>query len=413
MGWLDFLPWRKKKENTTYANMLNGYTPIFSQFGTDIYASDVVQQILMCITNEMKKLNPKHVKNADIDSVPVKGNLQNVLDYPNPLMTKTEFIEKTMWLLLLNYNAFIIPTYYVWKDEKTGKEIRKYTKLYPILPQQVDFLQDSNDELYVTFRFANNYETTLPYCDVIHLRHKYSVNEFLGGNEAGQPDNDTLLDTLQINDNLLKGLAKAMNASYKVNGVVKYNTLMDAGNTKEAIKEFEEKIADSSSGILPLDLKSEYIPIDRNAKLVDSDTLKFLDEKILRNWGISTPILTGDYTKEQYEAFYQRVLEPFIISFSQAFTKALFTDREKAFGNEIRFYPKDLVFVSIEQTIEIVRILGDCGDLYENEKRVAFGFPPISELEGKRTMSLNYVNVDIADQYQLGKLKGEDNESTD
>ena len=35
--------------------MLNGYTPIFSQFGNDIYASDVVQQAIVCIVDEMKK----------------------------------------------------------------------------------------------------------------------------------------------------------------------------------------------------------------------------------------------------------------------------------------------------------------------------------------------------------------------
>ncbi len=36
--------------------MLNGYTPIFSQFGNDIYASDVVQQAIVCIVDEMKKI---------------------------------------------------------------------------------------------------------------------------------------------------------------------------------------------------------------------------------------------------------------------------------------------------------------------------------------------------------------------
>ena len=39
-----------------FAPMVNGYTPIFSQFGTDIYASDVVQQALKCIVDELKKL---------------------------------------------------------------------------------------------------------------------------------------------------------------------------------------------------------------------------------------------------------------------------------------------------------------------------------------------------------------------
>ena len=130
--------------------------------------------------------------------------------------------------------------------------------------------------------------------------------------------------------------------------------------------------------------------------------MKFIDEKILRNWGVPLPILTGDYTKAQYEAFYQKTLEPLIISISQAFTKKLFTDREKSFGNKIKLYPKDLIFMTVEQTLEMVNMLSNTGSIYENEKRVAFGLRPLPELEGKRYMSLNWVDVDIANQYQVG-----------
>lgn len=59
--------------------------------------------------------------------------------------------------------------------------------------------------------------------------------------------------------------------------------------------------------------------------------------------------------------------------------------------------------MSIDQTLEMVRLLGDSGSLYENEKRVAFGLRPLPELEGKRMQSLNYVDVNIADKYQMGK----------
>ena len=63
--------------------------------------------------------------------------------------------------------------------------------------------------------------------------------------------------------------------------------------------------------------------------------------------------------------------------------------------------------MSVDQTLEMVRLLGDSGSLYENEKRVAFGLKPLPELEGIRMQSLNYVNVDIATQYQVGGKKDE------
>ena len=403
MGWLDKF-FRKQPKNTKYAPTFDGWMPIYSQFGTDIYASDVVQQALKCIVDEMKKLKPTHIRYNGNDPIPVQGNVQDILNNPNQLMTTSEFIEKIVWLLLMNYNAFIIPTYYTWTDQKTGAERRYYDSLFPINPTQVDFIEDASGRLFVKFWFWNGETTTIPYDDVIHIRYNYSLNEYMGGNRFGQPDHQPLLGTLELNNTLLQGIAKAMNSSYAVNGIVKYNTLLDDGTTEQNVRELERKLQNSESGLLPLDLKAEFTPLPRDIKLVDEPTLKFIDEKILRNWGIPLDILTGDFSKETYEAFYQKTLEPLITAISQAFTKKMFTSRERAFGNQIKFYPKDLIFMTITQKLELVNMLAPTGAMFENEKRTIFGLVPLPELEGKRYMSLNWVDADMANEYQAGKV---------
>lgn len=401
MGIFDKL-FRRPPKNKKYAETMNGWLPIYSQYGTDIYLFDVVQQALSCIVREMMKLNPTHVRLVGSDPVPVKDSVQDVLLNPNPLMTTSEYLEKICWLLLMNYNAFIVPVYSVWTEGNI--ERRTYEELWPINPTQVDFIEDGSGRLYVNFLFANGYNTTIPYDSVIHIRYNYSINQYMGGDELGQPDHKALLETLNLNKALLSGIAKAMNASYSVNGIVKFNTLLDQGRTEAALKDLENKLRNNESGFLPLDLKAEFIPIERKSSLVDADTLKFIDEKILRNWGIPLPILTGDYNKDQYEAFYQKTLEPLIISISQAHTKKLFTQRERAFGNRIELYPKELIFLSVSQTLEMINILSPTGGLFENEKRTALGLKPLPELEGKRYMSLNWIDANNADQYQVGKV---------
>ena len=404
MEWFNKL-FRRPPKQRKFAPTLDGFIPIYGQTGTGIYYSDVVQQALKCIVDEMKKLNPTHVRMSGNDPVPIpESSIQKVLNNPNQLMTTSEFLEKTIWLLLMNYNAFIIPTYYVWQDEKTGEERRRYEALYPINPSQVDFIEDASGRLFVTFRFWNGSSSTVPYDDIIHIKYNYSVNQYMGGNEMGQPDQRALLKTLELNEQLLNGIAKAMKASYAVNGVVKYNTLLDDGKTEEALRELERKLQNSESGFLPLDLKTDFTPLPHTSEIVDAETLKFIDEKILRNWGVPLHILKGDFTKAQYNAFYQKTLEPLIIALSQAFTKKMFSDRERSFGNRIELYPKELIFLSIEQTLEMINILSPTGGLYENEKRVALGLKPLPELEGMRYMSLNWVSADMANQYQLGKV---------
>lgn len=411
MGWLsDTLKKITGKKQGNYAEVMNGGAPIFSQFGQNIYVSDVVQQAISCIVTELKKLRPEHIIENGTDVIPVSGDLQRVLNNPNPLMTTSDFLEKVGWIYFLNYNAFIIPVYYEWVDGKDGTVKRRYEALYPILPSQVDFIEDASGALFVKFYFPNGKVfDPIRYSDVIHLKKNYSVNDYMGGNEAGQPDNGALLQTLDINHQLLQGVASAMKASFAVNAVVKYNTLLDEGKTEAALKELEKKLKNSESGFLALDLKNEFVPIKKEIQLVDDKTLKFIDEKILRHFGVSLPILTGDYTKSQYEAFYQKAIEPIVISWGQSFTKSLLAPGQRSRNQKIKLFVMDLIFMSIDQKIQMIKELAPTGSLYENEKRVMFGLKPMPELAGKRYMSLNWIDATKANEYQIGNNGGGDN----
>lgn len=404
---------RRGPKTEKLAPTLSGWLPIFGQYGTNIYASDVVQQALKCIADEIKKLNPQHVREPEVgaDPVPVAGStVQKVLNDPNEVMTTSEFLEKITWLLLLNYNVFIVPVYRVWTDPKNPDVTKRYyERLIPVKPIQVDFIEDASGRLFVKFWFLDGQNTTLPYDDVIHIKYNYSVNDYMGGNEQGQPDNRAIMQTLQMNKDLLEGIAKAMKASYAVNGVIQYNTLLDGDKMEVAIAKLEEQLRNNESGILGLDLKGSFTPFEKRAEIVSEDTLQFIDQKILRNWGVPLSILLGDYTKEQYEAFYQKTLEPIIVSMSQAFTKKLFTEGEKSFGNKVELYPKDLIFMTVSQTLEMINILAPTGAMYENEKRAALGLRPLPELEGKRYMSLNWIDANNAEAYQVGLTNGKDN----
>lgn len=400
-GLFDKLFHRQPKDSRP-ASSLSGYMPIFSQMGTNVYAFDAVRQAIKRIVDELVKLNPTHVRNIGSDSIPVKNSsVQRVLDNPNPLMTTSDFLEKVAWLLMLNCNAFILPVYKTWTED--GDERREYQALYPIRPAQVDFIEDLSGRLFVKFYFLDGSNTTIPYDNVIHIRTQYSINDYMGGNEMGMPDNTALMKTVQLNEQLLQGVAKSMNASYAVNGVLKFNSYLDDGILQENLKNFERKLSKSESGILPIDMKSEFTPLERRTHSVDESTLKFIDEKILRTYGVSLAILNGDYTKEQYEAFYSQAIEPLVIKLTQGFTKKMFTNRERAFGNEVNFYTEELTFMTITQRLELINTLAPQGGGYVNEYRRWLGLRPLTELEGKRYMSLNWIDADKAALYQTGK----------
>lgn len=402
-----FETFKNKIRGMRYAHMLNSGLPIFSQFGDNIYASDIVQSVVDCIVSEMTKLTPLHVRKIGMDRAPVKGTIQSILDNPNPLMTKSDFMSKVIWNLFLNCNSIIYPMYRTRKN-KDGKIEKEYTGLYPLQPKYVTFEEDEKGQLFIKMQFDNQQEFTLPYEDVIHIRYKFSFNDFLGGNKNGQPDNKALLKLLSMNENMVEGILKAMITSFNINGILKSGSMMDKEKVDKMVKEFNEKLKNNESGILGVDGKSDYIPIQSKIQLIDEKVLRFIDERILRKFGVSLAILNGDYTKEQYEAFYQKVIEPLVISISQAFEKTLFTKREKEMGNSVVFMPRPLIFMSTTQILEAIRLMGDRGELFSNENRMAIGMEPLPELVGVRMQSLNYINTEYAKEYQLKDIKKEE-----
>jgi HK97 family phage portal protein len=383
--------------------MLNGHMPVFSQFGQDIYASDIVQKCVDAIATELSKLRPQHIRtdaNSGMQTIPRNTLNQRLFKFkPNPLMTTRDLLEKTIWQLYKNHNAFIYPMF-----EPAGEGRINYTALYPLTPISVTFLQDPANELFIKLEFAGGKNVTLPYASIIHIRKKYSDNEFMGGGVNGQPDNRALLKILEVNDIVLQGLPKAIKTSLGIRGILKINTVIDGEKQQAERERFEEMINRGETGVLPVDLKGDYTDLRVDPKVIDQATMLFIKENICDWYGVPIKILAGEFTDDDYQAWYERTLESVIVSLGQAFTGAMFSDREIDVGNEIVFYHRDMMYLSTKSKLELLKTTGEQGLLTDNEKLAILGYPPLADGTGnRRTISLNYVSTDISDQYQLGR----------
>jgi ribosome-binding factor A len=203
-------------------------------------------------------------------------------------------------------------------------------------------------------------------------------------------------------------LAKSLNMQTSLNGFIKIRNMVDLDKKLLKIKEFEKQLQDNASGFLALDIIEDVIPMQKQVQLLDATTLEFIDRKILRFWGVSIPIINGDYTKDQYDAFYQKAIEPIVKTFAQAFTKGIFTKhRAQGFNNRIDFLVKELIFMNTDQKLNLFKDLSAQGGAYVNEYRQAFGMRPDPALAGVRMQSLNWVDTKYAKEYQTGKKRKE------
>ena len=401
MGLFDIFK-RKKKvvAPISYdAHLFKTTLDLFTDFGDNINASDIVKICIDRIATHSAKLKPRYIKTEDDKTVQEKkGNLAYLLKFqPNPLMTPFDFIYKVVTLLYLNNNAFIYPVY----DQNYDLQA-----LWPLKPNSVEMLKDESGETFLRFYFSNGKSYVLPYESVIHLRRFYGTNDLFGGSGAVS-DHAALLKTIKINDSVLQGLDNAIKTSFQIRGLLKINGILSEKDKTAQKKEFDEALneatKDGGNSIVPVDLKSDYVPLNTDPKLIDSPTLSFLQKKIISYFGVSEPIFDNKYDENEYNAFYESVIEGIAISLSEAFSKALLTRGQLERGEQIIFYSERLQYASWNTKVQAIEKLMGLGILSLNESRALLGFEPI-EGGSKRLQSLNYVDADKASEYQLDKL---------
>ncbi len=398
MRLFDIFKSKKTPKQTSQFNLFTSNLTFTGANATRIEDSDLVEICIDRVATHISKLKPKHIKHASDGSVEVIDDEINfrLTHYPNEFMTTPEFIYKVISLLLLNNNCFIYLSY-----DKDGK----LTGLYPLNPTKVEIKQDLNESIFLEMEFGEGVSYTLPYETMIHLKRLYKKHELFGGDGAIS-NHRQLLKSINTNENLITGLENALQSSFQIRGLLKMNAMLSEKDKQKQKELFDEGLKSNStknsSSIIPIDLKSDYVPLSTDPKLVDMDTLNFVQSKILNYFGVSEAILNSEYDENEYNSFYENTLEPLTIFLSNAFTKALLNKKELLDGQQVMFYGERLNYASWTSKITAIEKLMGLGIFTINESRGVLGYPPIED-GNKRIQSLNFVNAKYADEYQIGK----------
>ena len=389
---------KKKLENFNALGLINDIALPLTPFGEKITNSDVVLICIDRIASQCAKLKGRCIKRSE-DGIITERNKHLFFllkSKPNEYMTPYQFIYKVVSLLLLNDNAFVYPLY--------DKDTLELKALYPLNPIIVEPIVDKSEAYYLKFYFESGESFILPKENVIHLRRFYTGNDIFGGS-GSKSSHEALLKTLGINDALLQGVEKAVFSSFQIKGILKLNGLLKEEDRNKAVESFNRALEGSS---VPMDLKSEYVPISLDPKLVDKDTLNFIQSKILDYFGVSLPVFSNSYNENEFNAFYETTIEPLAIQLSEAFSLGLLTDNELKNGTEIIFYSERLQYASWTTKVSAIEKLMSLGLMSINECRGLLGLEPI-EGGNKRLQSLNFVDSDKANKYQIGEEEKEEN----
>jgi HK97 family phage portal protein len=385
----------KQLTNETQFKFMNGFTPVFSDFGDDPYTSDIVRSAIHAIASNAAKLKPKHIRRLNGDVKHVNGQLERLLTVrPNEFMSAYDFIYKVVTQRELYNNAFI----FIKWDTSTGL----VSGLYPVNMSSVEVVE-SQDILFVKFQFPNGQKLTAPYSDFIHLRKFFNQNDMFG-----EANSKALLPTLDLIHTTDEGIINAVKSSAFLRGLIKFtNSMLKPEDIKKQRDDFVRDYMDVSNngGIAALDAKAEYQELKNDPKMVDDKQMTTIEEKVYKYFNVNKKIVMSNYNEDEWDAFYENVIEPIAIQLSLETTYKIFSDREQGHGNEIIFEANRLQYASTKTKVSLIKELMPLGMLSKNEGRDIFNLSPIEGGE-QHIQTLNVVNAAKADEYQVGKSKG-------
>lgn len=399
---------KNRGEKEEIWSLLSDGKAIGSWGGKSVYLSDFVNNCIDRIATEISKMTVLSVVQTQNAVKYQNDEISRLFRFhPNPLQTTKDFLACCEWLRRKDCNCFIYPQYEIYKDSN-GNDFKYFTAFWPLNPTQLEIgVDDTGNVWEVKFWWKSGRADVIPYHDLVHLRWRRGKNTIIGGgSDWGTPDVSDLTDSVGTLHDVLKMVPESLKTSLKINGVYRAKTVVDSDTLNNMRKNFEEHIAQSETGIVATDLPGEFVPISMNPTHVDDSVMHFLKSIIRERYGISEAMLNGDYTAEQHGAFYQNCLEDFQTEFEQAMSDCLFTKREQDIGHRIKTYYSRTAFMTNAQKIELANLGTNTGIFSINQILEMFGYEPQPDGD-RRLQSLNYISTDIADQYQLQSVKGE------
>lgn len=391
----------KKDEKKIIAEVLSDSRAVFSSFGNNIYFSDFVNNCIDRIAAEISKIEVVSVREKDNSVQRQNDAITRLFKYqPNPLQTTKDFLASCEWLRRKQANCFIYPQ----RDKD-----RQIIAFYPLNPvtAELGHFENKKDRWAIKFFWRDGSLNTLPYDSVIHLKWRRGISLLMGGgDDNGNVNDSNTMRSLKTLDEILQGLPKMIASSLNLNGVLSVKTVVEKAALEQAAKDFESRIYKSESGIVAVGLEGEYKPVPKNFPNLPDNVVKFLKDIIRERYGVSEAILSGDYSGDAHAAFYQSCIEEFIIEFEQAFSERLFTQREKDCGNKIKCYYSRVAYFGAKDKAELATLATNTGLMTLNEIRELYGMPP-ADGGDRRLQSLNFVNTEIIDNYQIDANKND------
>lgn len=356
--------------------MLNGYVPRFTSFTGGMYESELVRAAINTIATHISKL---HVETRGA----AKPSLQIKLGHgPNEFQPWSQFLARAGTIYFMNNTLFITP---IWDD------YGEISGVYTPLPDRCEVIEyGGKPYLKYTFGWGQTAAVEMEYVGIM-TRMQYK-NDFFGESNAA------LMPTMDLINIQNQGIEEGVKSAATYRFMAKTKNFTKTEDLALERQRFTEAnlARDANGGGLLLfpNTYDDIKQIDVKPWVVDADQMSIIKENVFEYFGVNEDVLQSKFDSEGWSAFYESVIEPWALQFSEVMTKMLFTFREQSQGNLVMATSNRLQYMSNADKLAVSAQMADRGLMTRNEIREIWNLPPLPEPYGSQLPARGeYYNV--------------------
>ena len=348
--------------------MLTGYEPTFHRFGGSIYEDALVRAAINTIATHVSKLEVATAGAA-------KPQLQNKLKHgPNEFQTWSQFLSRLATIYYIHNTAFIVPVF---------DQYGEVSGIYPVLPDKCEVVKYEGVEMpFLRFKFSWGEYAAIEMDRVgVMTRFQYKSDVFGESNRALHQTMDLI--SIQ-NQGIQEGVKNG--ASFRFMARVKNFSLpSDLALERKRFNAVNFSRDAEGGGILLLpNTYDEIKQLESKPYVADAEQMKLIRENVFEYFGVNEAILTSAAYGDAWSAFYESIIEPFAIQFSEAATKMLFTFNEQSRGSYVMATANRLQYMTNADKLAVSAQMADRGLMTRNEIRQIWNLPPLPEPIGSQ-----------------------------
>ena len=364
MGLFDVIFGRRPKPEGDFEGvfkMLNGYTPHFTSYSGGVYESELVRAAISTISTHISKL---HVETRGAAKPALQVKLKHA---PNEFQTWSQFLARAATIYYIHNTLLITP---IWDEYK------QISGIYTPVPDRCEVVQYGGKP-YLRYHFGWGENAAVELENVgIMVRMQYR-NDFFG------ETNRALLPTMELIHIQDQGIQEGVKSAATYRFMAQLSNFSKASDLALERQRFtkENFSRDANAGGLLLfpNTYSNIQQITAKPWIIDDDQMKTIRANVYDYFGVNEDILQSKCFGDAWAAFYESVVEPWAIQFSEVMTKMLFTFRERSQGNYVMATANRLQYLSNADKLAVSAQMADRGLMTRNEIREIWNLPPLDE----------------------------------